>query len=552
VLIDNSKGISPLIAAVLLIAFTLAVASLAGPFFTEVITGSQQGTSEQTSNVVKSAESSIDILSAQHTEQTQKTYIDFQNTGSNTLKNFTVTVYGENPHQTQVQKTLGPGQIASTQLSSSEPEKITVESRELGIKDSVRTISKRSYRPFIITVDTSLSGDTSSDSFRLSIDETTSYNYNYTLSANGSVSNTSTELTNIDGQGLIKWDSPGFYKVEVSGDMPHMYYPYDGMDALKIREINQWGDIEWNNTRKMFYDAENMRASYTDSPNLEHVEDTSYMFKDAIRFNGSVNSWDMSNVVNIRSMFENAESFNRDTNSWNTSNVENMYSLFWNAENFNQDLNNWDTSNVNNMDYVFGGYDNMAFNGSISSWDTSNVESMISMLQETENFTQDISGWDTSNVESMNYMFGGSGFNGDISSWDTSKVRDMNSMFYNAENFNQDLNSWDTSSVTDMGYMFGAYGTTTVFNGNISSWNTSNVESMSTMFQNNENFNQSIGGWDTSSVTNMNYMFYSAYDFDQNISQWCVSQIGSEPTSFDTYSGFDGETSKQPDWGASC
>jgi hypothetical protein len=47
-------------------------------------------------------------------------------------------------------------------------------------------------------------------------------------------------------------------------------------------------------------------------------------------------------------------------------------------------------------------------------------------------------------------------------------------------------------------------------------------------------------------------MFENASSFDQDISGWCVSQIGSEPSNFDTGSGFDGDTAKQPNWGDTC
>ncbi|TLE04079.1 BspA family leucine-rich repeat surface protein [Helicobacter bilis] len=66
-----------------------------------------------------------------------------------------------------------------------------------------------------------------------------------------------------------------------------------------------------------------------------------------------IESWDVSNVINMRSMFEHAISFNQPLDDWDVSNVENMRSMFNTAKSFNQSLNNWDVSNVKNMDHMF-------------------------------------------------------------------------------------------------------------------------------------------------------------------------------------------------------
>jgi surface protein len=132
----------------------------------------------------------------------------------------------------------------------------------------------------------------------------------------------------------------------------------------------------------------------------------------------------------------------------------------------------------------------------------------------------------------MKYMFQSTVFNQDISSWNTSNVTDMNGMFGYAYVFNQPIGGWDTSNVTDMG----------------------------NMFREAAAFNQDISGWDTSSVNHekihnystigMESMFYKAEAFNQDLSKWCVSTIDKKPDSkFDSGSGFEGDTAKQPQWG---
>jgi len=50
----------------------------------------------------------------------------------------------------------------------------------------------------------------------------------------------------------------------------------------------------------------------------------------------------------------------------------------------------------------------------------------------------------------------------------------------------------------------------------------------------------------------MGLMFNEATSFDQDISAWCVESIAEEPDLFDNGAGFEGDDTKQPNWGAPC
>ena len=65
------------------------------------------------------------------------------------------------------------------------------------------------------------------------------------------------------------------------------------------------------------------------------------MFNGAKSFNGSLSTWQTSNVTNMSNMFNGAKSFNSDLSAWNTSNVINMKYMFGGATSFNQDLCAW-------------------------------------------------------------------------------------------------------------------------------------------------------------------------------------------------------------------
>ena len=220
--------------------------------------------------------------------------------------------------------------------------------------------------------------------------------------------------------------------------------------------------------------------------------------KDGLKYNrdfSGIESWNVSNVTDMRSMFSNS-SFNQDINSWDVSNVRDMSCMFYESS-FNQDISSWDVYNVTEMSDMFA---NSPFNQDISSWDVSNVRDMSCMFYESS-FNQDINSWDVSNVEYMRGMFYESSFNQDISSWDVSNVRDMRSMFAYSP-FNQDISSWDVSNVTEMSDMFD----NSSFNRDISSWDVSNVTDMRYMFC-DSSFNQDISSWDVSNVKNMSEMF---------------------------------------------
>ena len=65
-------------------------------------------------------------------------------------------------------------------------------------------------------------------------------------------------------------------------------------------------------------------------------------------------------------MFTNAISFNGDVSNFDTSRVTDMYGMFRGAVLFNEDLSNFDTSSVTDLDYMF--YNASLFNQDLCSW----------------------------------------------------------------------------------------------------------------------------------------------------------------------------------------
>ena len=119
------------------------------------------------------------------------------------------------------------------------------------------------------------------------------------------------------------------------------------------------------------------------------ITDMSELFKFST-FNGHIELWDVSNVINMDGMFDRAKSFNQPIGDWNVSNVINMCGMFHEAKSFNQPIGDWDVSNVTDMKLMFW---NTNFNQPIGDWDVSNVTNMSYMFYGSDTFNQDLSSW---------------------------------------------------------------------------------------------------------------------------------------------------------------
>ncbi len=57
----------------------------------------------------------------------------------------------------------------------------------------------------------------------------------------------------------------------------------------------------------------------------------SWMFCNALAFNGDISKWDTSNVTSMEGMFMGASVFEGDLNQWQTGKVTNMRDIFHNV-----------------------------------------------------------------------------------------------------------------------------------------------------------------------------------------------------------------------------
>ncbi len=273
-------------------------------------------------------------------------------------------------------------------------------------------------RPFITTWTTDNSGTSCNSCVLIPTNPAYVYSYDIDWENDGVY-----DEFGLTGNATHDYGALGTYTIAIRGDFPHFFFETDAEDNDKLIEINQWGDMQWSNMSKSFFDCNNVNILADDAPVLDLV-------------------------TNMSSMFHNATSMNVDLNTWDVSGVEDMSFLFYNAATFNQILNNWDVSNVLTMEGMFA--NTVLFNGSIENWDVSNVINMSSMFASSLGFNRDISSWDVGTVSDMEGMFAGTLiFNTDLNIWDVSNVQNMSRMFMSANGFNQNLTDWNLSSLTN-------------------------------------------------------------------------------------------------------
>jgi len=324
-----------------------------------------------------------------------------------------------------------------------------------------------------------------------------------------------------DGQYLISITAPnttaGFHSFHFgstgSGGTPN--------NRRKVLEIQQWGNLLWQDFNGAFTGCGNMNITATDAPNLSNATNMTNAFLGCDSLNANINHWNVSSITSMVQTFSGCQKFNQPLNNWNVSNVTSFVRMFENCVSFNQNLNNWNVGNAQFLSFMFLGCTN--FNGDVSTWNTSSAIILESMFNSCANFNQPIGNWNVSNVTNMSSMFlGATNFNQSLNNWNTGNVTAMQDMFRNCTNFNGNISNWNTSSVTTMQGMFI---NCVNFNQPIGGWNVGNVQSMLQMFWNATSFNQPIGSWNTSSVTANGFtqMFRGATSFNQPLNDWDVS-----------------------------
>ena len=269
---------------------------------------------------------------------------------------------------------------------------------------------------FRFSVNTNIINESSSNVFSFNLPCNGS-GYSATVNwGDGNFENISGTLGNV----LHVYSTPGVYQIRISGTFPTIYFN-NTLDCIKVTSLDQWGTGAWTTLEHGFDGCLNMVYNTTDVPDLTSCTSLAYLFRfnSSNSFNGTLGTWNVSNITDLSYTFAGCFNLVEDLDSWDTTNVTSLEGTFQTCLNFFSDLGIWDTTNVTNMSYTFSGA--QTFNGNINNWITSGVTDFSWMFYKAISFNVDIGGWDTSGIvgpNSMDFMFQGATiFDQDLTLW---------------------------------------------------------------------------------------------------------------------------------------
>jgi len=314
---------------------------------------------------------------------------------------------------------------------------------------------------------------------------------------------------------ITTWNSPstthtynasGVYNVVIKGDIEGWQFNSGG-DCQKMTNVDEWGVLQLGDVGgSHFRGCVNLTCNATDAPNLKGVTSLSRSFQGCHSFNGNINAWDVSDVVDFSWCFYGCVAFNQPLDKWNMSNAVDIRYMFRSCIEFNQDISSWDIRKVNSLAYTF--FDCYKFNSPLNTWNTSNVTNITAAFYKCYKFNQPLNNWDVSKVGSFYYTFNEcKEFNQNLNDWDTSSAYNMVGTFYRCDKFNQPLGNWDVSGVSNMSHVFGYC---LLFDQDLGSWDIANVTDMTNMFLSGglstNNYDSLLVNWESQSVQpNVNF-----------------------------------------------
>lgn len=93
---------------------------------------------------------------------------------------------------------------------------------------------------------------------------------------------------------------PGNHQVKITGDFPAIFLGGTSIaNNQKLKRIDQRGDIQRKSMNNAFKYSRELQILATDTPNLQHVTDMSYMFHEATNVTGNFSGRVLGKVTNM-------------------------------------------------------------------------------------------------------------------------------------------------------------------------------------------------------------------------------------------------------------
>jgi len=374
------------------------------------------------------------------------------------------------------------------------------------------------------------------------------------------------DQSGITGDVTHDFGAPGTYTIRIIGSFPRIYFNGSG-DAQKLISIDQWGSGLWSGMEKAFSGCVNMESNASDSPNLNFVGSTAWMFENCLLFNGDVTGWDVSQVHDMTGMFSGAGSFDQNLGNWLLkSNVLLLNFLDFSGiscENYDNTLMGW----YNNpqtppaltlgaagvhywlaiharaymlMPLCSGGMGWDIFGDSyqecdyfvpfVTRWNTANsgssCQSCITIPTTGSGYSYDVD-WNNDGIYDQLGVTGGTTHNFGSPGEYTIRIRgDFPRIFFNDQGDKEKLLSVDQWGLIEWSSMEKAFmGCSNMDIRALDVPDLSAVNSMSGMFEGCASMNQDLSEWNVGNVSDMSSLFAGATAFDQFIGSWDVSDV---------------------------
>jgi surface protein len=373
-------------------------------------------------------------------------------------------------------------------------------------------------------------------------------------------------------------------RIDIAGIFPAMN-AQSSSDMSNLTSVMRWGDIQWESMAYMFFGANNLTFTATDTPNLSQVTNMELMFASAIGesiFNEDLSNWDISSVTNMQGMFAGATSFNQNLGNWDIRNVEKFDSEFLGGgflSGTNLSTNNYDSTLIGWAEKVtanspitvsFGdairslvsesSYNSLvnlgwtindggAINAFTTKWETTASNEVVTIPTGGGASITDFDftiAWGDGTVETI------TGDDPDPSHTYTNPGTYTVSIFgtfpYFLPEAEGDLNQlvsieqWGDIAWENMNRSF-AWARNMTYAATDAP-NLSNVTDMTSMFFAAEKFTGDLSSWDVSKVTNMGFVFDGATAFNGNITNWNVSNVTYMREMFQNATSFDQDLSE--------
>ena len=387
---------------------------------------------------------------------------------------------------------------------------------------------------FIITVDTTITGNTASDSYEFSLDSGT-----YDFDVDWGDTNTDTITTG--GTFSHTYAVGGIYQITMTArTFIGNYDLNDSADNKKIIEVSQWGrSFQYNSMSQAFRNCENLIVTAIDAPDLSLCSSVERMFQDCKGIMTlDVSKWNTSTISDFGEMFEDSNLISLiGADDLDMSSATRLDFMFQNTDVQSLNLSSWDISNVTTLSGMFNTCDKLA-NINLSGWNLASVADMSSMfINCTKIVSLDLSTWVPDLVTSVSSMFRGmtSLTSINISTWVLPNCTSIGTLFRSSSALtNLDMSSLAPTGSLNMSFSFNGCVSLTVLD--ISSLSSTSISTLGNTFESCFSLSNIIGieNLDTSAVADMTQTFRLCGVFDQNISGWDVTSLTNATTMFNS------------------